>query len=85
LIGTKTWRPLPPEVFGKETSCSASSAALTRNAARAASANSPLSGSRSKQIQSGFRGSAVREFHTWIAMQPMFAAERCVSRRPPTT
>src|SRR6266540_3697954 len=60
-IGTKTWRPFLPEVFAKDTRPRASSASLTFKPAFAASANFPESGSRSKQTQSGLRGSAERE------------------------
>src|SRR5579863_6159176 len=53
-IGTKTWSPRLPEVFGNDSRSSESSTSLSSRPAFAASANFPDVGSRSKQIQSGF-------------------------------
>ena len=83
--GMNKCNPLLPDVFGKDSNSSASSASFTCNAALAASANFPEAGSRSKQIQSGFGNVLALLPVTWMGMHPRFTRANCVSSAPPTT
>src|SRR4051812_22810027 len=72
-IGTSTWIPSEPLVFGNDSSPSASSVSFTSRATCTVS-RKPTSGdgSRSKSTKSGRSSLSTREYQVFRSMQPMF-------------
>ena len=74
--GTRTCIPSALDVFGNDSSPSASSACLRISVTSSVSAK-PTSGdgSRSKRTKSGRSGLSKREYHVFMSMQPMFTIQ----------
>ena len=71
---------MPPDVFGNDSSSSASSSSLRISATSTVCDHGTSGvGSRSKSTKSGRSGLSIREYQVFMSMQPMFTIQRSAS------